>query len=173
MLFVVDVESDGPAPGLYSMISFGAVLVTEDLATTFHGKVAPLPGASRLEEAAMISGTTKELHSTYDNPAVVMANFKNWITKVNKNGSPVFVSDNPAFDWQFINWYFHKFLGSNPFGFSARRIGDFYSGLRKDYKASWKHMRKTGHDHNPVNDAKGNAEALIQMAKTHGVILPL
>jgi hypothetical protein len=26
-------------------------------------------------------------------------------------------------------------------------------------RAKWKHLRQTPHDHNPVNDAKGNAEA--------------
>ena len=27
----------------------------------------------------------------------------------------MFISDNNGFDWQFINWYFHHFTGSNPF----------------------------------------------------------
>lgn len=172
MLFVVDIESDGPVPGLYSMISFGAVMVDNDLNKTFYGKVAPLPGADRKEEAAAISGVSLEEHQTYESPELVMLRFADWVQKTNKNGRPVFVSDNPAFDWQFINWYFHKFVGNNPFGFSARRIGDFYCGLRKDYFANWKQLRKTKHDHNPVNDAIGNAEALMSMAKSHGVVLP-
>jgi hypothetical protein len=33
----------------------------------------------------------------------------------------------------------------------------------KDAHAGWKHLRKTSHDHHPVNDAKGNAEALLAM----------
>ena len=71
-------------------------------------------------------------------------------------------SCNVAFDWQFINYYFHRFLGRNPFGFSGRRIGDLYAGLVKDAsKASeWKKYRVTKHTHNPVDDARGNAEAL-------------
>lgn len=32
---MVDVESDGPIPGDYSMISFGAILVNEQLDKTF------------------------------------------------------------------------------------------------------------------------------------------
>jgi hypothetical protein len=32
-------------------------------------------------------------------------------------------------------------------------------------RSSWKHLRKTIHDHNPVNDAIGNAEALLEMKK--------
>jgi len=29
--------------------------------------------------------------------------------------------------------------------------------------AQWKHLRKTAHTHNPVDDAKGNAEVLLYM----------
>ncbi len=35
--FMVDIESDGPIPGDFSMICFGAVLVNEGLETTFYG----------------------------------------------------------------------------------------------------------------------------------------
>ena len=57
------------------------------------------------------------------------------------------------------------YLGKNPFGFSARRIGDLYCGMTKDSFAKWKHLRDTIHDHNPVNDAKGNAEVLVKLQK--------
>src|SRR3990167_2851151 len=68
-------------------------------------------------------------------------NFDKWIAFVIEKGfRPLFVSDNPAYDWQFINYYFHLFLGHNPFGHSARRIGDFYAGLIGDFTnaSSWK-----------------------------------
>jgi hypothetical protein len=93
-----------------------------------------------------------------------MERFAEWLAKLSQ-GRPIFISDNPAFDWQFINYYFHRFVGRNPFGFSARRIGDLYSGLVRDAsKASeWKKYRLTTHSHNPVDDAKGNAEALKKL----------
>jgi hypothetical protein len=40
--FMVDVEADGPCPGLYSMVSFGAILVRPGLDVTFHGRVRPV-----------------------------------------------------------------------------------------------------------------------------------
>ena len=55
------------------------------------------------------------------------------------------------------------YLDGNPFGFSGRRIGDLYCGFVNDTWAKWKHLRKTRHSHNPVDDAKGNAEALLEM----------
>lgn len=86
--------------------------------------------------------------------------FRQWLREVG-DGSPKFISDNPAYDWQWINYYFHKYFGTNPFGHSARRIGDFYAGLVGDFGAAskWKKLRVTKHDHNPVHDALGNAEA--------------
>lgn len=174
MLYIVDIESDGPCPGLYSMISFGAIRVDSKLQTWFYGKTKPLPGASRLEEAAKVSNTSRELHESYHDPKQQMIYFRNWVLESNTHGKPVFISDNPAFDWQFINYYFNLFSLDNPFGFSARRIGDFYCGLKNDwYKSNeWKKFRKTKHTHNPVDDARGNAEALIEICNKFKIELP-
>jgi hypothetical protein len=169
--FVVDVESDGPIPHKYSMISFGAVKVDLSLSHTFYGKTKPI-SEEYIEEALLISCPSREEHETYDDPKEVMLNFKNWIESVNSNGRPTFVSDNLAYDWQFINYYFHYFTGSNPFGFSGRRIGDLYAGLVKNTFSKWKHLRKTSHTHHPVDDAKGNAEAILAISGM-GVKIPL
>lgn len=158
---VVDVESDGPIPYKYSMVCFAAVVVEPSLSKTFYGKTKPVSDLW-IHEALVVSGIGREEHKTFDEPKEVMENFANWI-ELNSKGRPVFISDNPAYDWQFINYYFHYYLGKNPFGFSARRIGDLYCGIVKDSFAKWKHLRKTIHDHNPLNDARGNAEVILQM----------
>ena len=162
-LIVVDVEADGPIPHQYSMVCFGAVVVEPTLSKTFYGRTRPISG-EWLPEALAVSGFTREQHLTFDEPSVVMENFAEWI-KASSKGSAVFISDNPAFDWQWINYYFHYYLGRNPFGFSARRIGDLYAGLERDFLAAskWKRLRRTAHTHDPVDDAKGNAEALLQI----------
>lgn len=162
---VVDVESDDQSPLTGSIVCFGAVLV-KDITKTFYGKTAPIVHTWN-PEALSISGFTREQHLGFDSPMKVMRDFENWLNEVSE-GKPVFISDNPAFDWQWINYYFYLYLGRNPFGFSARRIGDLYCGLVKDASknSDWKRkFRKTTHDHNPVNDAKGNAEALIEMQR--------
>lgn len=103
-----------------------------------------------------------------------MRNFAAWLEKVN-NGRrrPMFIADNNGFDWQYINWYFHRYLGKNPFGFSSTNLGSLYKGLVKDARKNFKHLRKTKHDHNPVNDAKGNAEALLHMQQEMGLNIQL
>lgn len=160
-LIVVDVEADGEIPNKYSMVCFGAIVVEPTLTKTFYGKTKPI-SENYKPEALAISGFSRKEHETFDEPKKVMEDFEKWLSE-NSKGKPIFISDNLAFDWQWINYYFHMYLGKNPFGFSGRRIGDLYSGMKMDCFVKWKHLRKTNHDHNPVNDAKGNAEVLLQM----------
>lgn len=86
-------------------------------------------------------------------------------------GRPIFISDNNGFDWMFVCWYFHHFLGRNPFGYSSQNLGSLYKGLVKDVYQNFKHLRKTSHTHHPVDDAKGNAEALLDMKNELGLRL--
>ena len=146
------------------MVCFGAVLF-DDFEKTFYGRTRPVTDRF-IPDALAISGFSRQEHLSFDDPKTVMEAFAGWLQK-HTQGRAVFVSDNLAFDWQFINYYFHRFLGSNPFGFSGRRIGDLYAGLVKDASKAteWKKYRVTRHTHNPVDDARGNAEALSKFAE--------
>lgn len=171
-LIVVDVESDGPVPHKYSMVCFGAVVVEPELSRTFYGRTRPV-SEEFLEGELAVSGFSREEHLMFEDPSQVMPRFAAWIVE-NSKGRPVFISDNLAFDWQWINYYLHVYGGRNPFGFSGRRIGDIYSGLKNDFFAAseWKKFRKTTHTHDPVDDARGNAEALLEI-RSLGFKFPL
>ena len=162
-LVVVDVEVDGPIPFRYSMVSFGAVIVENGTPRSFYAQTAPI-SSQFVSEALAVSGFSREQHETFPAPEIAMQNFAAWLAREIK-GRPIFVSDNLAFDWSWINWYFHEFTGANPFGFSGRRIGDFYAGVQRDWFAAskWKSLRQTAHTHHPVDDARGNAQALLQI----------
>lgn len=166
-IIMVDIESDGPIPGDYSMISFGAVLVKEDLSESFYGKIKPISD-KWIPEALAVSGFSREETLQFEEPEKVMNDFANWLKEVDRS-RPMFFSDNNGFDWQFINWYFIHFTGKNPFGFSSSNLGSLYKGMVKDTFTNFKHLRKTKHTHNPVDDAMGNAEALIHMKKEMGL----
>jgi hypothetical protein len=158
-----DVESDGQIIGKNSMVCFGAVVVEPSLTKTFYGKIKPISDLWN-PEALAISGFSREEHLTFDEPEKVMKEFANWL-KIVSVGSPILISDNNGYDSSWINFYFHVYYGSNPFGWSSRRIGDLYCGMKMDAKSKWKHLRKTKHDHNPLNDCLGNAEAILEMQK--------
>lgn len=175
----VDVEATGPCPGMGGvMTEFGAVnYQTRD---TFHGVLYESepdpanPAKSRLIMtksypcACMICsgycgcGIPGHHDKTYEliDHKKVFSDFKKWLFKDSKD-RPSFISDNVAYDWQWINYYFWTTVGENPFGHSGRRISDFYAGLQRDFRdtQSWKRFRVTPHDHNPVHDAMGNVEA--------------
>jgi DNA polymerase III alpha subunit (gram-positive type) len=168
---MVDIESDGPIPGDYSMICFGAVVVEEGLNKTFYGQLKPISDKF-IPEALAVSGFTREQTQDFDDPKAVMEKFAAWMKEAVKD-RPVFISDNNGFDWMFICWYFHHFTGSNPFGFSSYNLGSLYKGIIKDTFKNFKHLRQTKHTHNPVDDAKGNAEALLTMKKEFNLKIKL
>jgi hypothetical protein len=161
--FMVDVEADGPVPGDFSMICFGAVAVREELGQTFYGRLKPV-SERWIAEALAVSGFTREETLGFSDPVEVMQKFGGWIAEQSE-GRPLFVSDNNGFDWQFINWYFWHFTGGNPFGHSSTNLGSLYKGFVHDTFQNFKHLRKTPHTHNPVDDAMGNAEALLELKR--------
>jgi hypothetical protein len=168
---MVDVEADGPCPGLYSMVSFGAILVKPGLDVTFHGRLRPV--SDKFVPAALaVSGVSRSETLAYPEPRGVMEEFGRWIAK-HTSGRPMFVSDNNGFDWQFINWYFHALVGQNPFGHSSTNLGSLYKGVVKDMKPNFKHLRRAKHTHDPVDDARGNAEALLHMRDQLGLKIEL
>ena len=134
-LIFVDTEGANPTLTGWSMREFGAV----DFETrqTFHG--------------------TDASRETFER-------FWAWLNALGL-GRLVFITDNIAYDWPPIHWHFINYFGQDPFGWTARRIGDFYAGMVGDFRkaSEWKSLRQTPHDHNPVNDAMGNVEAFSRM----------
>lgn len=155
-LIFVDCEAHGGCPATGQLTEFGAVEFQSR--ETFHGIVvqtrpsAPNPAIPEPAESLDL-----------EREALVYQNFAHWLTRF--EGRPAFVSDNPAFDWQWINDGFWRHCGYNPFGHSARRISDFYAGLKGNFYDTqrWKRLRVTPHDHNPVHDAMGNCEAFARL----------
>lgn len=164
--FMVDVEADGPCPGIYSMVQIGVVKVDDSPSHTFKGFLSPISQFYD-QDALDICGLTREETLSYENPLSVMLRLENWLGEFTHK--PKFISDNNGFDWQFVNYYFHYFMGHNPFGHSSTNLGSLYKGMVRDFFSSLKGLRKTPHDHNPVNDAMGNAEAFLYMKKKMGL----
>lgn len=155
-LVFVDCEANGPCPGIGELTEFGAVIYPSQV--SFRGVLYGLRPSVNPE-------LNNKLGDKRD-PVEIFTKFEKWLLE-NIKGRPIFVSDNPAFDWQWINYVFHHTIGRNPFGYSARRISDFYAGLVVNFRSTqkWKRFRVTKHDHNPVNDAMGNLEAFERLMK--------
>ena len=97
------------------------------MSKTFYGKLKPISDRW-LPEALQVSGFSRNETLEFDDPQTVMQQFGDWVLEVNEVHRPMFISDNNGFDWQFINWYFHHFLGQNPFGHSSHNLGSLLQG---------------------------------------------
>jgi ribonuclease T len=167
----VDIEASGPIPGKYSMLSLGACLV-ENTKETFYLEFKPINNAFIPEAIQVTNRSIEDFEKTGLEPIKGIHQFEKWIAQVSKNDTPVFVGFNACFDWSFINWYFHSFIGHNPFGISGIDIKAYYMGMNKcpweETKSSKINPRfkgKTKHTHNALDDAIEQAEMFELMIK--------
>ncbi|EFK8501218.1 TPA: exonuclease domain-containing protein [Escherichia coli] len=161
----VDVETSGPIPGKYSMLSIGACVAFEP-SKQFSCYLKPI-SEDFIPAAMEVTGLSLEkLHVDGLDPVDAMVQFKEWINSVVKEDETVvFVGFNASFDWSFINYYFHVYLGDNPFGIAALDIKSMYFGISH---ASWRLTRsseiakvvkpETYGDHDALHDARYQAE---------------
>ena len=167
----VDVETSGPIPAEFSMVSLGACIVG-NTNKTFYAEIKPL-NDNFVEKALEVSGLSmKELKVKGEKPGDAMGRFDSWIKEVSGDNRPVFVAFNATFDWSFTHWYFIKFLGRDPFGISGLDMKAYYMGMKN---VEWgqtpkKHVRSqfqptTQHTHNALDDAKEQAEIFEKMLR--------
>lgn len=124
--FMVDIECSGPVPGLYDMVSLGAVVVAPDA----HGKLhigetwyAELrPESDRVDPGAMkVNGLDIEDLRRNGRPRRdALIDLSAWVKALTVKGTkPVFVAHNAPFDWSFVSWCFVAEDLPNPFGYKA------------------------------------------------------
>ena len=125
----VDVETAGPNPSQYSLLSIGACPVT-DPQRTFYVDLRPVNDYATPDALAVSGLSLEQLAEHGLPPAEAMARFEAWLAaEIPSDRQPVFVAFNAPFDWMFVNDYFHRFLGRNPFGYTALDLKAFYMGL--------------------------------------------
>jgi DNA polymerase III epsilon subunit-like protein len=175
-----DAEADGPIPGVYSMQSFGMCVTTAPDTKFFYSEGLKPISDLFVPEAAAVGGFDREiLKADGRDPAEVMAKCAAWLDEVTdhgKAGKPVFVGFNATFDWMFLAYYFHRFLGRNPLGISGLDIKAFYMGLLR--KQRWsdtakrniekQFMSKRPHTHNALDDAREQADLFENLRKFAG-----
>lgn len=169
---IVDIETDGPIPGLHSILSIGAVAITkEKIIGEFYATLLPLTNATTdprtMEWWVTEPAAWKEATANQEDPKKVIEQFYAWIISITKN--PIFVSQPTAFDYPFINWYLYNFVDKNPFtdsteGAQTLDLKSYLAGaLRKDSKNLMNNLPKElientpTHSHNALDDAMGYA----------------
>lgn len=165
MFVSVDVESSGPIPGEFSMLSLGACLV-DSPSTAFSMELQPLNGNFEAEALAVTGLSMDDLARTGLPPEEGMSKFASWIEMhVPGDATPIFVGLNASFDWSFVNYYFHRFIGTNPFGFAALDIKALFMGATA---CDWQETKSSSiaklvrpslkSSHDALDDARYQAE---------------
>jgi DNA polymerase III epsilon subunit-like protein len=147
------------------MLSIGACLVDRPEAT-FNALIRPISEAFDPDALAVTGMPLEQLKVSGRPPEDAMAAFANWVEEsAGSEATPVFVGFNAPFDWSFVNYYFHRFLGSNPFGFTALDIKALYMGATGCAWRDTRSSRVAGHlkpklkgDHDALHDALYQAE---------------
>lgn len=136
----VDVETSGPVPGLYALLSIGACVVGQE-DKTFYIELCPPDKALTLPDAVAATGMDIDrLCKEGTAPAIAAAEFASWIRQVSGNTRPVFTAFNASFDWSFVNDLFVRAGIDNPFGYTALDMKAFYMGLSG---CSWDETRSS------------------------------
>jgi hypothetical protein len=129
----IDIETDGPAPGLNSMLALGAVAYDgrEAEIGTWYATFEPLPDAvpddKTMDWWATQPEAWAEVTASRRDPAAWMTSFAGWCDAL--PGKPVAVAWPAAFDFAFVNYYCHRFAGRNPLGFACLDIRSYANGL--------------------------------------------
>jgi len=175
----VDVETAGPHPARYALLSIGACLVADPEDHPFYVELQPDRHEAVAEALAVTGLSLTALGEHGLPPAEAMAHFESWVKAVTRAGQhPVFVAFNAPFDWMFVNDYFYRYLGHNPFGHSALDLKALYMGLTgarwsetsMHYVAA-RYLDSRPLTHHALNDARDQAELfhkMLEEARSHG-----
>lgn len=159
-----DVETDGPIPGVNSLLSIGsaAYLPNKTLVSTFSANLELLPGALADPVTTAWWKTQpeawKKARNNLEMPEIVFKRYLKWLKDLPEK--PIFVGYPVSFDFLFVYWYLIRFTGESPFGYSALDIRSYAMAV---LKSSYSHCKKQDmpkhwfdpmpHSHVAIDDA--------------------
>lgn len=172
----VDIETDGPIPGVFSMLSLGAAAFqrgTRVPFATYEFNLERLPGAEQhpdtmawwaKQDPAVWAHVTKDPQE----PTVGIRAFVHWVQAL--PGNPVLVTY-PTWDYAWVSWYCTRFAGKNPFGlggldvksYAMARFGLEFKGSTKRNYPDWVFEGAPPHTHQALDDAIGQGVMFMNM----------
>ena len=181
--FSIDIETDGQAPGLSSMLQLGcaAFLSTNDEPiATWQRNYEPLSGAEPDADTLLwwkgFPEVWAQLQHHRVHPALATAEFAKWVKEIVGDNKAVAAAWPASWDWSFIYYYFQRFKVRSPFGHSALDIKTLWvSYTMRKYGRSWASGRTykadvpqewkgdSQHTHIGVDDAIEQGKILINL----------
>ena len=179
----VDVEADGPCPGVNSMLQLGAVFYDAEgnVLDEYLINIAPIDGGVQdpdtmkwwAEQEAKNPGLWASMTKDRVPPKLAMERFQSKVRKwaAELKCSPLVAAYPSGYDFTWLYWYLCKFLGQSCVGFSALDMKTLAMSLLKDtyHNSSKKRWPKTWrnpdlrHTHNALADAKEQGYSFFMM----------
>jgi hypothetical protein len=177
----IDVEADGPIPGVNSMLSYGVAAFNEsgNLKATFTDNLELLEGAVPDNNTmAWWSGRREAWEACRKglvHPAYSMNHFRSWLQDIGEMSSSypkyTVIGYPVTYDFMWLYWYWHKFLKvMPPFSFSGLDIKtfamsllhvDFHKVGKRSMPDKWFSGRR--HTHVALDDAIEQGELFFKM----------
>lgn len=171
----IDIESDGPIPGVNSMRALGAAAYNSDgkMVSVFYDTMKPLLGAHpqlrTMEWWKKFPEQWQELEAATKYPGNVIQDFDVWLSQFE---NPIMVASPAGFDFTFVRYYLVYFLGTKHEESGIwRRCIDFRSYVMGKYGKSYFQSGKrniksrckssTPHTHNALDDAMEQGEIFM------------
>mgnify|MGYP006437173213 CR=1 FL=1 len=180
--FSADVETDGPIPGRYSMLSFALVyagkydgdkfIKPDSYEQVFYREIKPI-SQNYEEDALRINQLDRgRLQHEGLEPQDAMDDAWEWVMSLAGDTKPVLAAYPVSFDWTWLYWYFVAFSRrGSPFGYS--RCFDLKTAVsvKADLPISDSGRSKLPkwlqpdreHTHFAIDDAIGQAEILAKL----------
>lgn len=185
--FSADIETDGPIPGPYSMLSFALVYAgrfdgtrferPKDYGLSFYRELRPISEEFEAEALEVNGLDRARLVREGCEPAAAMREAAEWVRGHAGGGQPVLVAYPLSFDWSWLYWYFKRFLPeSSPFNHSrcfdiktafAIKAGVPIVEAGRSKMPAALQARRT-HTHHAVDDAIEQAEIFANLIQWEG-----
>lgn len=172
--FSTDIESNGPIPGPFSMLSFASVafMIRDQKVVvlgSFYANLELLPGSTPDPDTMDFWAKNQEAYdqtrTDLQSPNDAMKKYVDWVAKMVRDSfrpdaKPVFVGYPATFDFMFVYWYIRNAGLQSPFSFSALDIktyvmavlkSDFRDSAKRNMPKRW--FPKLPHTHNALDDA--------------------
>lgn len=193
MYFSADIETDGEAPGTASMLSIGVVAIdpiTNQPCGEFYRTLKRLPDARpdtrTMEWWDQYPEQWAAARKNKEEPLEVMEGLHEWVISMGKlvkrshlmevGPTPVFVASPGGFDFSFVFYYLHRFLGKSIFGFSVMCLQTYAmalldcefreAGSKIEWPEEWR--SPLPHTHHALEDARSQADTMMRMRTWRG-----